>query len=215
MPAIKKTETNLPEAYKPKRGPKAIIDYFFFKIGIKESILIIFFAILVNILIYWLFKGPQMGQYILLQLFTGIVTTWLLLGLAIFLIMYFIRGQKNLPKKPFEKVLSAIAAFRATSIIYTILCAVIVVLLFPNLISLFQMMYTNPALINSVTAFPQLTTINTIGVILLFLLTLFMIGYWTVMLYELTEIAFDVKKVFPKIMLTLLLVVLLFLISLL
>ena len=156
-----------------------------------------------------------MGQYILLQLFTGIVTTWLLLGLAIFLIMYFIRGQKNLPKKPFEKVLSAIAAFRATSIIYTILCAVIVVLLFPNLISLFQMMYTNPALINSVTAFPQLTTINTIGVILLFLLTLFMIGYWTVMLYELTEIAFDVKKVFPKIMLTLLLVVLLFLISLL
>ena len=32
MPAIKKTETNLPEAYKPKRGPKAIIDYFFLKL---------------------------------------------------------------------------------------------------------------------------------------------------------------------------------------
>lgn len=215
MPVTRKKETNLPEAYKPKRGPKAIIDHFFFKVGIKESIFIVLLAILINILIYWLFKGPQMGQYILIQAFTGIVTTWLLLGLAIFLIMYFIRGQKNLPKKPFEKVLSAIAAFRLTSIIYTVLCVVIVVLLFPNLISLFQMIFTNQALVNSTTAFPQLTTLNTIGVIFLFLLTIFMIGYWIIMLYELTEIAFDVKKVFQKVMLTLLLVGLLILISLL
>ncbi|HOZ35495.1 MAG TPA: hypothetical protein PLK55_00730 [archaeon] len=214
MPATRKTETNLPEAYKPKRGPKAIIDYFFFKIGIKESIFIVLFAIIINILIYLLFKGQDLGIYILNQLLTGVILTWLVLGLAIYLIMYFIRGQKNLPKKPYEKVLSAIAAFRATSIIYTILCALLVFTLFPSIISSLQMLAVNPSLINSATLFPELTLANMIGAILVFLLTIFMIVYWLIMLYEFTEIGFEVKKPVYKIALTLVLMALIFLISL-
>lgn len=212
MPA-RKTETNLPEAYKPKRGPKAIIDHFFFKVNIKESLLIVVLAILINILFYWLFKGQQLGLYVLVQIFTGIITTWLLLGLVFYLLMYFIRGKKNLPKKPYEKILSAISAFRLTSIIYTVLVILISVLLFPSLLSFIQTMFASPALIDSVTAFPNITTANVIGGTLLFLLSIFMVFYWIVMLYELTEIAFDIKKVFPKIAITLLLMLLIFLIS--
>ena len=214
MSVARKTETNLPEVYKPKRGPKAIIDYFYNKINIRESILIVLFAIIVNILIYLLLKGQDIGFYILNQFLTGVILTWLLLGLAIFLIMYFIRGQKDLPKRPYEKVLSTIAAFRATSIIYTILCTLIVFILFPSLISSLQLLAVNPNLINSTTLFPELTFANTIGLILLFLLTIFMIVYWIIMLYEFTEIGFKVKKPIYKIALTLLLMALIFFISL-
>lgn len=215
MAAARKTETNLPEVYKPKRGPKAIVDYFFNKINIKESTLVVLFAIIVNILIYLLLKGQDLEIYIINQIFTGVILTWLLLGFAIYLMMYFIRGQKDLPKRAYEKVLSTIAAFRATSIIYTVLCALIVFIFFPSIISSFQMLAVNPNLITSTTLFPDLTTANIIGVMIIGLLTIFMIVYWLIMLYEFTEIGFKVKKPIYKIALTLLLMALIFLISLL
>lgn len=215
MAAARKTETNLPEVYKAKRGPKAIVDYFFNKINIKESTLIVLFAVIVNILIYLLLKGQDLGFYIFNQFFTGVILTWLLLGFAMYLMMYFIRGQKDLPKRAYEKVLSTIAAFRATSIIFTVLCALIVFIFFPSLIPSLQMIAVNPNLITSTTLFPEMTTANIIGTVLIYLLTIFMVVYWLIMLYEFTEIGFKVKKPIYKIALTLLLMALIFLISLL
>lgn len=215
MPAVKKSESNLHEAYKSKRGPKALIDYFFFKINITESIIIVLLAVILNVLIYWLFKGQDLGYYVLNQIFSAVLINWLLLGLLIYLIMYFIRGKKALPKKPFEKVLSTLAAFRLTAIIYIVLCAIIAVIFFPALISLIQATSLNPSLINSTTLFPAFTIANTIGFLLLLILTIFMFIYWVIMIYEVTEVVFDVKNVLQKIGLTALLFIVLILINLL
>lgn len=215
MPAKEKSESNLHEAYKSKRGPKAIIDYFFYKITITESIIIVLLAVIFNILIYWLLKGQDLGNYVLSQIFSGILINWLLLGLLVYLIMYFIRGKNALPKKPFEKVLSTLSAFRLTAIIYVVLCAIIAVVFFPALISLIQATALSPSLINSTTLFPEFTTANVIGFLLLLILTLFMIIYWLIMLYQVTEIVFDIKNVLQKIGLTALLFIVVILINLL
>jgi len=213
MPA--KKDTNLHEAYKPNRGPKAILDYFYNKVNIVESIMIVVIAFILNALIYWLMKGQNLADYSVMQIYSTILINWFVLGVMVFLMMYFIRGQKNLPKRPFEKVLSSLAAFRATTIIYSVLCAIIIVILFPNLISIIQTVSVNPATIDSSTLIPVLSVANIIGVVLFFLLTIFMIIYWIIMLYEFTEIIFDVKEVFPKIALMIILFLVLVLINLL
>jgi len=215
MPEAKKTENSLHEAYKSKRGPKAIIDFFFFKVNFIESLMVVVVALLLNVLIYGLLKGPGLLEYSLTQIFSTVLINWLLLGALIFLLMYFIRGQKNLPKKPFEKVLSALASFRVTTIIYSVLAIIIVMVFYPAIVTIIQTISQNPNVINSATLFSALTTANIIGIILFVLLTIFMVIYWIIMLYEFTEIIFDVKDIGSKIGLMLLTIVILVLVNLL
>ncbi len=215
MPEAKKSEINLHEAYKPKRGPKAIVDFFFLKVNLFESLIVIIIALLLNILIYGLFKGPELFKYSLIQIYSTILLNWLLLGIVVFLIMYFIRGKKGLPKKPFEKVLSSLASFRITTIIYSVLAAVIIVVFFPAIISIIQAISVNPGLVDSATIFPALTTLNIIGIILFAALTIYMLIYWILMLFEFTEIVFEVKGFFSKLALMILLVVAVILINML
>lgn len=215
MAEVKKTESNLHEAYKSKRGPKAIIDFFFFKVNIFESLMVIIISLLLSISFYWLLKGPGLFVYSLRQIFSTVLINWILLGIIMFLLMYFIRGQKSLPKKPFEKVLSALASFRLITIIYWMLVAVIVVVFFPAIISIMKAILQNPNLINSATLVPALTIMNIIGIILFGILTIFILIYWIIMLFEFTEIVFDVKDVGSKIGLMLLTIVILVLINLL
>lgn len=189
----------LNEVYKAKRGPKALLDHFYEKVGITESLIVILVSFVINILFFLILKTPNLGTTSAYMAYSSILINWLALGIIIFLVMYFIRGAKKLPKHSFQRVLSALAAFRIPTIIYSIASAVIILLFLGSFIPVAQTLSQNPSLITSTTLYPRITTVNTIGIILLALLTIFMLVYWIIMFYEFSEIVFDVKNPLAKI----------------
>jgi hypothetical protein len=161
----------------------------------------------INILFYLIIKMPNLGTVSVYEIFSAILINWFVLGVLLFLIMYFIRGAKKLPKHAFQKVLSSLASFRIPTIIFSIITAVIFLVFLNSFIPVIQAVFQNPALINSTTLFPTLTVFNIIGIILLSLISLFFIVYCIIMFYEFTEIVFDIKNPIGKIVLMILIFV--------
>jgi len=197
----------LHEVYKDKRGPKAIIDHFYEKVGLTESLIVVFISFVINLLFLLILKIPDLGTSAAFLVYTSILINWLVLGIALFLVAYFIRGAKKLPKHAFQKVLSALASFRIPTIIYSIISVVIILLFLRPFIPVAQAISQNPSIITSTTLFPAITVVNVIGIILLFLVTIFVLIYWLIMFYEFTEIVFDVKNPITKIALMILIFV--------
>ncbi len=197
----------LNEVYKAKRGPKALIDHFYEKVSLTESLIVVLISLVINILFYLIIKMPNLGTVSVYEIFSSILINWFVLGVLLFLIMYFIRGAKKLPKHAFQKVLSSLASFRIPTIIFSIITAVIFLVFLNSFIPVIQAVFQNPALINSTTLFPTLTVFNIIGIILLSLISLFFIVYCIIMFYEFTEIVFDIKNPIGKIVLMILIFV--------
>jgi hypothetical protein len=198
----------LHEVYKAKRGPKALIDHFYEKVSLTESLIVVLVSFVINILFLVLFKTPDLASVSAKTVYSSILINWLALGVVLFLVMYFIRGAKKLPKNAFQKVLSALAAFRIPSIIFSIISAVIILIFLGSFIPVIQAISQNPDLIMSTTLFPRITWFNIIGIILLLTTALFFFVYWIIMFYEFSEIVFDVKNPLAKIALIILVFVL-------
>lgn len=203
----------LHEVYKAKRGPKALIDHFYEKVSLTESLIVVLISFVINILFLLILKVPELGEMSAYMAYSSILVNWLALGVIVFLLMYFIIGAKKLPKHPFQKVLSSLAAFRVPAIIYSIVCAVIVLVFLGSYIPVMQAVSQNPALITSTTLYPTLTTLNIIGIILFALFSLVFLGYVLVMFYEFSEIIFDVKNPVAKIGLMILIFAIILLLS--
>lgn len=199
MPSKK---TNLYEAYKSKRGPKALVSHFFEKVSVFDAFIIVFITFLLNTLIFILLKVPNFFNLIASNVLSVFLINWLVLAVIFYLLMYFVVGLKKLPEKAFKKVLSSLAAFKLISIIYTILMAFIFIIFINSYIPVVQLALQNPSVITSSTLYPPITFFNIIGFILLFMISLAFIVYIFLMLYEFTEILFKVKSPVVKIVLT-------------
>lgn len=196
----------LTEVYKSKRGPKAIIEHFYEKVGITEAFIVVLVSFVINMLLCLVLKVPGLGRISAYNAYSSILINWLLLGIIIYLLLYFIKGAKNLPKKSFQKVLSSLSAFRIPAIIYTIISVAIALLFLSPYIPVFQAILQNNLLANSMTLYPALTTANIIGIILLATLSLVFLVYVIVMLYQFSKTIFDVKS--PALTIVLMLLVL-------
>jgi len=197
----------LQEVYKAKRGPKALIDHFYEKVGLVEALIVILISFVINILFFLILKVPNLGEVSAYSAYSSILVNWLALSTVVFLIMYFIRGAKKLPKHAFQKVLSAFAAFRIPTIVFSILCFLILFIFLGSYIPVVQAILQNPALIASTTLYPNLTTLNIVGLILLVSVSIFFFVYWLLMFYEFSEIVFDIKNPIAKIALMILIFV--------
>ncbi|MDD3244689.1 MAG: hypothetical protein PHU47_00900 [Candidatus ainarchaeum sp.] len=203
----------LTEVGKKKRGPRALVEFFYNKVDVFNALGVVFLVILLNIIFYIIVKIPKMGLQILADIYSSVFVSWFILGLLIFLTMYFIRSSTKLPKRPLEKVLSALASFRIPVIIYGLFSFMIVLLFFPNLITLMQSVFLNPAIIASETFLPTLTTVNYIGLGLLLLFTIVFFIYIICMMFAFVETVYDVKNFFGKLGLVILLLILISFVS--
>jgi len=188
----------LTEVGKKKRGPRALVEYFYNKVNISNAFGVVLILLLLNIIFYFIIKMPKLGLQIIYEIYSSVFVSWFVVGLVIFLIVYFIKSAKKLPKRPLEKILSGLASFRIPAIVYSLFSFLIVLLFFPNLITLLQSFLSNPAIIASETFMPVITTFNIIGLLLLGLLTTAFLVYVIVMMFVFVETLFDTKNFFTK-----------------
>lgn len=188
----------LTDVGKKKRGPRALVEYFYNKVNISSAFGVVLILLLLDIIFYFIVKMPNIGQQIIYEIYSSIFVSWFVVGLVVFLLAYFIKSAKQLPKRPLEKILSSLASFRIPTIVYSLVSFLIILLFFPNLITLLQSFLSNPVILTSETFLPALTTINIIGLILLGISTIALFIYGIVMIFVFVETLFETKNFFTK-----------------
>jgi hypothetical protein len=197
--------------YKDKkiRHPKALVDYFYEKVNYKSAFLIVLIALMLELFfLFVVLKTPQAGIITLYLVYSRVVVGWFVLGLIIYLLAYLIKSKKKMPKKALEKILSGLASFRVVVILFYILFGLIGFIFLGNYIQVLQNVVQNPELLYSTTAFPALTTANTIGVVILGITSLLFFIYFLRILYYFIKKIFETKSVITTIFYMLVLFVL-------
>lgn len=184
--------------YKGKkiRHPKALVDYFYDKVNFKSAFLVVLIALIIELFfLFVVLKVPQVGIMTLYLLYSRLVVGWFVLGLIIYLLAYLIKSQRKMPKKALEKTLSGLASFRMPLILFYIIFGVVGFIFLGNYIPVFQNLMKNPALINSTTALPALTTVNIIGLVLIGIIGFLFFIYFLRLLYYFIKKVFETKSV--------------------
>ena len=187
------------------RGPKALVNYFYEKVDIKGSLLVMIIALIVELLFYIIVKAPNFGMISLYTIYSQIVVSWLLTGLVFYLLAYLVRGKRNMPKKAYSKVLASLASFRIPIIVYSLFSFAILLIFAPNVLTYIQNIFVNPLNLVSVTALPVFTTFNIIGLIILGLSGIGIFIYLIMMFYNFVSKLFGFEKVIVSILVMILL----------
>jgi len=203
--------------YKDKkvRGPKALIDYFHDKVNYKTAFLIIFIALIIEWLLYVvILKTPNVADISLVLIYARVLVSWIILGILLYLFAYLIRSKKNMPKRALEKILSSLAALRMPLILLYVIFGVVGFIFLGNYIPVLRNIMENPLILESAAVFPNLTTVNIIGLIILFIISIFFLIYFLVLAYYLVKKIFDTKSFITTFLLLILLLVVLSLVNL-
>jgi hypothetical protein len=183
--------------YKGKkvRGPKALVDYFYDKINYKVAFLVVLIAIILELFFYVaVLKIPQAATISLLIIYSRLFVSWILLGIIIYLFAYLIRSKQKMPKRALEKILSVLASIRMPMMLFYIIFGVIGFIFLGNYVPVLQNVAQNPDLLLSTTAFPALTTLNVIGLVILGLVGLVFLVYFFFILYYIVKKIFNTKS---------------------
>jgi hypothetical protein len=189
------------------RGPKALVNYFYEKVDLKGSLLVMIIALVVELLFYLIIKAPSFGMISLYTIYSQIIVSWLLTGLVFYLVAYLIKGKSKMPKKAYSKILASLASFRIPIIVYSVFSFAILLIFAPNVLTYLQNIFVNPLLLASTTALPVFTTFNIIGLVILGLSGIGVFIYLLIMFYNFVSKLFRFEKVIVSILVMILLLV--------
>jgi hypothetical protein len=164
-------------------GPKALIKHFYNNITLKGALIFILITIILDLLFFLFIKAPNYGIIVFNTFWSKLIVSWLLLGFIFYIITYFIKGKSNLPSNLYKKILCGLAAFRVPFIVYIVISTAIELIFFPSFLKIMANVVNRPELLQSQSFLPAITTVNVIGGILFFILTLFILVYVLIMWY--------------------------------
>ncbi|MFH0905929.1 MAG: hypothetical protein V1824_01165 [archaeon] len=188
-------------------SPSKLVDHFYNDIHFSTSALIVLVVVFLDLLFSLILNVKDIGSLVLYEIFFVFVINWIILGGILYILLYLIKGKSRMPEHAFEKVLSSLASFRIPVIIAYLFLAVISLIFLPSFVGYLRELFTNPALINSLTFSPQVSILNIIGFILIAILVIGLLVYWLMQLYHFTETVYGFKKVWQKLLMMIVIIV--------
>lgn len=181
-------------------SPKKLVNHFYNKVNVKTAAIVILITVLLETIIMGLIGVKKIWLYFLISLGMAFVVWWLIAGIILFLLMYFIRGNYKVKPHDFNRVLSGLASFKVINIISTLVATIITLIFIPQAIPFIKLVFANPSLAFSATALPVIGTWGLIGIVLLILLAIWVIVYYIAMFYNLIGEMFETENVGVKIL---------------
>ncbi len=181
--------------------PKKLVNHFYNKVSVKTAAIVILITVLLETIIMALIGVKKIWLYFLITLGMAFIVWWLIAGIILFLLMYFIRGNYKVKPYDFNRVLSGLASFKIINIISTLVATIITLVFIPQAIPFIRLVFANPSLAYSATALPVIGTWGIIGIILLIILAIWVIVYYISMFYNLIGEMFETEKIGIKLLL--------------
>jgi hypothetical protein len=193
-------------------NPKKLISHFYNKVDVSTAAIVIFISIFLETLLLFFLKVPNVLTYFTIRLIVTYIFSWFILGIIVYLLVYFVKGKHKLKGNEFKKILSSLAAFRIVSIIAILVVIAIVLIFMPSVIPVMSMALQNPAFVYDSGILPNLGSFAIVGVILLILFSIAIVIYYLSMLYHLTKNLFKFEGL-GNILMTVVLLVIFYLFS--
>ncbi|NCP71874.1 hypothetical protein GW835_00570 [archaeon] len=193
-------------------NPKKLINHFYEKVDVSTAAIVIFISIFIETLVLFLLKSPNVLSYFTIRLIITFVFSWFILGIIIYLILYFVKGKNNLKGGELKNILSSLAAFRIVSIIAILVVFAIVLIFMPKVIPFMSMAIQNPDYIYNSGMLPNLGGGAVVGLILLFIFSIALLVYYILMFYHFVKKMFNFE-VLGNIVMTIILFVIMYFFS--
>lgn len=192
-------------------NPKKLINYFYEKVDLTTSAVLIFIAVFIEALFLLFLNFPNVVGYFTLNLIINFIFSWIIVGALLYIILYLVKGRSALVGGEYKKILSGLAAFRVITILTLLLFSAIVLIFMPKLLKYLSLIFNNP----STAALPNLGAGSGIGVFLLVIFGIAILIYYLVLFYHFVDKMYNFKDSGKTFFMTVVLLVILFLFSIL
>jgi hypothetical protein len=168
-------------------NPKKLISRFYNKVDLGTAAILIFVSILLETLILFFLKMPNILEYFTIRILINFIVSWVVFGAILYAILYFVKGKNNLKGNEFKKILSGLASFRVVAIFALIIVIAISLIFMPKILPYMSMILQNPAFFVSNGYMPALGIGAGIGILLLIIFALSLFVYYLIMMYHFVD----------------------------
>jgi hypothetical protein len=192
-------------------NPKKLINYFYEKVDLTTSAVLIFIAVFIEALFLLFLKLPNVVEYFTINLIINFIFSWIILGALLYVVLYFVKGRSGMKGEEYKKILSGLAAFRVITILSLLVLLAIIFIFMPKLLSYISLILQNP----STAALPNLGVGAGVGIFLLVIFGISLLIYYLVMFYHFVDKMYDFQDSGKTFFITVFLLVILFFFSIL